>query len=75
MTLERFCKEEWSQIPLSVMGEDCAVLLTAQREVVQSIKCRGANNCGTCGFITNNYFLMRFYFFRINVLQLKVGFF
>ena len=40
------------------MGEDSA-LLYWQREVVQSIECRGANNCGTHCFGKNNYFLMR----------------
>ena len=29
-----------------------------QREVVLRIKCRGSNNCGTHGFVKNNYFLM-----------------
>ena len=28
-----------------------SMLFYWQREVVQSIKCRGANNCGTHGFV------------------------
>ena len=42
-----------------------------QREVVQSITFRGANNCGTHGFVKKNFF----HFLKINVLELKVGFF
>ena len=43
---------------LDVTGED-SVLIYWQREVLQSIKCRGANNCGAHSFVKNNYFLMR----------------
>ena len=32
---------------------------------------RGANNCGTHGFVKNNNFLMEFLFLKINVFQLK----
>ena len=43
---------------LDVTGED-SVPFYWQREVVQSIKCRSANNCSTHVFVKNNYFLMR----------------
>ena len=47
-----------------------------QREVVQSIKCRVANNCGTHGLVKKYLFLNEgFRFLRINLLQLKVGLF
>lgn len=46
-------------IPLeNIIGED-SVLFYWQREAVQSIKYRGANNCGTCVFVESNDFLMR----------------
>ena len=60
--LERFCKEEWSQIPFSVFYNLIICYGRRLRAVVQSIKCRGANNCGTRGF-ENNYFLMRDFIF------------
>ena len=35
-----------------VMGEDTMLLLSYwQRQVVQSIKCSGANNCGAQGLV------------------------
>ena len=34
-----------------------------QREVVQSIKCRGANNCGIHGFVKNACFFMKDFIF------------
>ena len=52
----------YSTTLLDVTGED-SVLFYWQREVVQSIKCRGANNCCTHGFVKNNYFLMRDFIF------------
>ena len=55
---------------LDVTRED-SVLFYWQREVVQS--CRGANNCGTLGFVNNFLFLNEF--LRIHLLQLKVGLF
>ena len=56
-----------------VTGED-SVLFYWQREVVQSIKCRGANSCGTRGFVKKEFFPNEvFHFLRINVFQLKVG--
>ena len=39
-------------------GHSAVILAT---KVVQSIKCRGANNCGTHGFI-NNYYLLQICF-------------
>ena len=39
----------YSTTLLDVMAEDF-MLFYRQREVVQSIKCKGANNCGTHGF-------------------------
>ena len=35
-------------------------LFYCQKEVVQIMKCRGANNCGKHGFIKNNYFMRDF---------------
>ena len=43
-------------------------------KVVQSIKCRGANNFAAHSFVKlNNYFLIRdFIFSRINLVQLNI---
>ena len=47
---------------LDVLGGD-VMLFYWQREVLSSIKCRGANNCGRCGIVKSNYFLMRDFIF------------
>ena len=62
----------YSTTRLDVTGEDSVLFYLAKGEVVQSIKCRGANNCGTRGFVKNNNFLMRDLF---STNTLKVEFF
>ena len=51
-----------------------SVLFYWQREVVQIIKCRGANNCGTHGFgeKKKKILIERFHFLRIHLLYLKI---
>ena len=49
------------QTLLDVKGERLLAVLLA--EVVKSIKCRGANNFGTRGFVKNNDFLMTDFIF------------
>lgn len=44
------------------LGENL-VLFYWQKEVIHSVKCRGANNHGTFVFVESNYFLMRGLFF------------
>ena len=59
VNLERFCSEEWSQFPFSAFYTLIRCysrrLFYWQMEVVQRIK---YNNCGTHGFVKNNYFLI-----------------